>query len=82
MSQLSQDKAIRGCGPCCLLLTFLEQGQLLTQEQIFGGQRRAAPSQSSTEIERVSKDDLYGNCQLREPLEYAEHFEMVSQLPD
>jgi hypothetical protein len=64
------------------LLTFLEQGQLLTQEQIFGGQYHAVPRQSSPEIERVSKDDLYRNCQLREPLEYAEHFEMVSQLPD
>ena len=82
MSQLSKDEAIRGCGPCCFLLAFLEQGQLLTQEQIFGGQGRAAPRQSSTEIERVSTDDLYGNRQLREPLEYAEHFEMVSRLPD
>jgi hypothetical protein len=33
MSQLSQDEAIRGCGPGGLLLTFLEQGQLLRRNR-------------------------------------------------
>jgi hypothetical protein len=81
-SQLGQHEPIRGCGPCALLLTFLEQGQKLTQKQIFGGQRRAAPKQSSAKAERVGTDDLYGKRKLREPLEYAKHFEMVSQLSD
>jgi hypothetical protein len=36
----------------------LDQGQLLAEEQIFGGERRMTLQESSAEAERVTKDNI------------------------
>ena len=63
-SELGEDEAIRSyCRPGSLL-TFLEQGQLLTQKQILSSQRYAAAEKSSAEADTIRNDNLEGNCQL------------------
>jgi hypothetical protein len=75
MSQLSQDEAIRGCGPGGLLLTFLEQGQLLRRNvlhqtfelfvEITSKAAPMAPLRFKFRLDRSSAliDDLTG-CRL------------------
>jgi hypothetical protein len=79
-SDLGKDEAIRSCCRPGSLVTFLEQCQLLTQEQILGGQRFAAAKKSCTKAERIRNDNLQGNNQLRHLPGHALHLAIVAQL--
>src|SRR4051794_37475207 len=68
-------------GPA-LLFTFSKEGQLVSQDQILGGQRFAAAEKPIAEADALRNCNLAGNSQPRKLPERAQHAAIVSQLSE
>jgi hypothetical protein len=77
MTSFEKHEAVRWT--CCfgLFLTLLEERQLLTHEQILGGQPCTAAEERSTGTQAVRNGDLQGNNGCRDLPGYALHLAIV-----